>query len=96
MLQVIERKGISMGDDGFHNDGWFPHDGEGKIDSCPGPGCDCDEKNYGYVSHNCRKKSSGSGIWIAMIVALIIGYGFNELIGIIIVIGVIFYSVLCM
>jgi hypothetical protein len=36
-----------MGDDGFHDGGWHSHDGEGKIDNCPGPGCDCDEKNYG-------------------------------------------------
>jgi hypothetical protein len=26
--------------------GWYPHDGEGKIDNCPGPGCDC-----GLLSH---------------------------------------------
>jgi hypothetical protein len=42
-----ERKGVFMEDHGFHDGGWYPHDGEGKIDSCPGPGCDCDEKNYG-------------------------------------------------
>jgi hypothetical protein len=35
-----------MEDHGFHNDGWYPHDGEGK-GMCTGPGCDCDEKNYG-------------------------------------------------
>jgi hypothetical protein len=35
-----------MEDHGFHNDDWYPHDGEGQ-GMCTGPGCDCDEKNYG-------------------------------------------------
>jgi hypothetical protein len=35
-----------MEDHGFHNDGWYSHDGEGK-GMCTGSGCDCDEKNYG-------------------------------------------------
>ncbi len=39
-------------------DGWSPHDGEGKIGSCPEPGCDCDEQNYGHVSGGHRKNSN--------------------------------------
>jgi hypothetical protein len=35
-----------MENHGFHNDGWYPHDGEGK-GMCIGPGCDCDDRNYG-------------------------------------------------
>jgi hypothetical protein len=91
-----------MGDDGgFNNDGWYPHDGEGKIGSCPGPGCDCDEQNYGHISSGHRKKSnnnnsSGCGVWIAIIVALIIGYGINELLGAIIMIGIIIYIAVCL
>jgi hypothetical protein len=50
-----------MGDDGFHDGGWYPHDGEGKIDNCPGPGCDCDEKNYG--SHSSRSNGNVSTFW---------------------------------
>lgn len=91
-----------MGDDGgFHGDGWVPHDGEGKIGSCPGPGCDCDEKNYGHVGNSHRQKpnnnknSSGCGVWIAIIVALFIGYGYNEIIGAIILIGIIIYVAAC-
>jgi hypothetical protein len=38
-----------MGDNGFNDGGWYPHDGEGK-GMCTDPGCDCDEKNYGYHS----------------------------------------------
>jgi hypothetical protein len=46
ILSSYERKGVSMGDDGFFDGGWYPHDGEGKIDNCPGPGCDCCEFSY--------------------------------------------------
>jgi hypothetical protein len=81
-----------MCDDGFHDSGWYPHDGEGKIDNCPGPGCDCDEKNYGYNSGGEHRSSSGgNGVWIAIIVGLILGYAINELLGAIILIGVIIY-----
>lgn len=79
----------------FDNGGWnnpFPHDGEGH-GNCTGLGCDCDERNYGYHSSRNHKGSSsgGGGIFIGFIVALIIGYGFNELIGAIIMIGLIIY-----
>jgi hypothetical protein len=84
-----------MCDDGFHDSGWYPHDGEGKIDNCPGPGCDCDEKNYGYSSGGGHRSSSGgNGVWIAIIVGLILGYAINELLGAIILIGVIIYLAL--
>jgi hypothetical protein len=83
-------KKIHMGDDG----GWYPHDGEGKIDSCPGPGCDCDEKNYGYRGGGHRNGSDGKGFWIAIIVGMIIGYGINELLGAAIMIGAIIYLAL--
>jgi hypothetical protein len=91
---LIERKGVCMGDDGFRDGGWYPHDGEGKIDNCPGPGCDCDERNYGYRDGGHRNSSSGKSVWIAIIAGLIIGYGFNELIGAMIIIGAIIYMFL--
>jgi hypothetical protein len=50
MLSSYERKGVSMGDDGFFDGGWYPHDGEGKIDNCPGPGCDFDWCYHLFVS----------------------------------------------
>jgi hypothetical protein len=89
----MSRKVVFMSEYGFHDDGWYPHDGEGKIDNCPGPGCDCDEKNYGNVGRP-RNNSGGKGVWIAVVVALIIGYGFNELLGAMILIGVCIYSFL--
>jgi hypothetical protein len=89
-------KVFCMGDNGFHDGSWYPHDGEGKIDSCPGPGCDCDERNYGYGGGGHRNSSGGKGVWIAIIVGLIIGYGFNELIGAMIMIGAIIYMFFCL
>jgi hypothetical protein len=89
----VERE-FGMGDDGFHDGGWYPHDGEGKIDSCLGPGCDCDEKNYGYRGGEHRNSSSGKGFWIAIIVGMLIGYGINELLGAAIMIGAIIYLAL--
>ena len=70
----------------------FPHDGEGK-DPCTGYGCDCDEKNYGsYHSHKGSSSSgTGGGVIIAFIAALIFGYAVNELLGAIIIIGLIIY-----
>jgi hypothetical protein len=44
----------------FHDNGWYPHDGEGK-GMCTGPGCDCDERNYG--SHGRPAKGSVSTFW---------------------------------
>jgi fatty acid desaturase len=49
--------------------GWSPHDGEGKIDICPGPGCDCDEKNYG-TYHSKRKDNCVSTFWAIICVAV--------------------------
>jgi hypothetical protein len=56
-----------MSEYGFHNDGWYPHDGEGK-GMCTGPGCNCDERNYG--SHH---SASGKGDWILVILAVLFG-----------------------
>ena len=72
----------------------FPHDGEGK-EPCTGYGCDCDEKNYGSYHHSKGSSGSGAGagIWIGFIVALLIGYGINELLGAIIMIGVIIIAI---
>lgn len=76
-----------------HDSGFdFPHDGEhGR--NCTGYGCDCDERNYGSRGHGIGSNSGGSskGIYITIIVALILGYGINELLGAIILIGVLFY-----
>lgn len=75
-----------------HDNGFdFPHDGEhGK--NCTGYGCTCDEENYPR-SHSHRSSSSGTGIgyWIVFILALILGYGINELLGVIIIIGLVFW-----
>jgi hypothetical protein len=56
-----------MSDDGFHDSGWYPHDGEGKIDNCPGPGCDCDEKNYGHHSSSSNGNLSIIGTILCMV-----------------------------
>jgi hypothetical protein len=80
-----------MGDDGF-NGGWYPHDGEGRIDNCPGPGCDCDEKNYGsYRGGGSKKSSGGYGVWIAILLGMLLGTAVNELLGVAILIGAIIY-----
>lgn len=73
----------------------FPHDGEGD-ESCTGYGCNCDERNYENSTWKgtSGSSSSGGGILIAFIVALIIGYGINELLGAIIMIGLIFYMMI--
>lgn len=82
-----------MYDGGYDSRNLFPHDGEGK-DPCTGYGCDCDEKNYGsYHSHKGSSSSrTGGGIIIAFIVALILGYAINELLGVIIIIGIVIYA----
>ena len=50
----------------------------------------------GYYSHS-RGSSSGSGgkVWLFYIIALIIGYGINELLGAILLIGMIFWLIVC-
>lgn len=84
-----------MYDGGYDSRNPFPHDGEGGR-SCTGYGCDCDEKNYGYHSGGSGgsgDNNSGCGIWIAIIIALVIGYAINELLGVIIMIGAIIYMI---
>lgn len=69
------------GSDGFHyNDCIY--------DGTDGPGGS---------SFGSGGSSSGSGgkVWIFFIVALIIGYGFNELLGAILLIGMIFWLLVC-
>lgn len=79
-----------------HDSGFdFPHDGEhGR--NCTGYGCDCDERNYGSRGYGSGSNSGGSsaGIYITIILALILGYGINELLGVIIMIGLIIYIAL--
>lgn len=70
----------------------FPHDGEGGR-SCTGYSCDCDEKNYGHISGGSGGGNSGCGIWVVFIIALIIGYAINELLGVIIMLGLIIYII---
>ena len=50
----------------------------------------------GYYSGS-RGGSSGSGgkVWLFYIIALIIGYGINELLGAILLIGMIFWLIVC-
>jgi hypothetical protein len=60
-------------DDGFHNNnngGWYPHDGEGK-GMCTGPGCDCDERNYGSHPHSSKSGISTLGAILCAIGGLI-------------------------
>jgi hypothetical protein len=64
------RKVVAMEDHGFHNDGWYSHDGEGK-DMCTGPGCDCDEKNYGYHSSASNGNISTFGAILCVVGGLI-------------------------
>ena len=69
------------GSDGFHyNDCIY--------DGTDGPGGS---------SFGTRGSSSGScgKIWIFYIIALIIGYGINELLGAILIIGMIFWLLVC-
>jgi hypothetical protein len=47
-----------------------PHDGEGKIGSCPGPGCDCDEKNYGHVGNSHRQNLITTKIQVDVVCGL--------------------------
>jgi hypothetical protein len=56
-----------MSEYGFCNDGWYPHVGEGK-GMRTGPGCNCDERNYGY-----HHSSSGKGDLILVILAVLFG-----------------------
>lgn len=74
-----------------HDNGFgFPHDGEyGR--NCTGFGCDCDHENYPISHHRSSGSGTGSGYWIVFILALILGYGINELLGVIIIIGLGFW-----
>ena len=51
----------------------------------------------GGCSSHSRGSSSDSGgkVWLFYIVALIIGYGINELLGVILLIGMIFWLIVC-
>jgi hypothetical protein len=61
-----------MSEYGFRNDGWYPHDGEGK-GMCTGPGCNCDERNYGH-RHSAGSSDIGDGILV--ILAVVFGMFF--------------------
>lgn len=75
----------------YGGDGGFSHDGEFG-DSCTGYGCDCDERHYGYRGGGGGGSGgSNGGIYAVFILALILGYGINELLGAIIMIGLIIY-----
>ena len=60
-----------MGDNGFNDGGWYPHDGEGKINHCPGPGCDCGERNYGHHSSSSNGNVSTFGAILCTIGGLV-------------------------
>lgn len=79
-----------------HDNGFgFPHDGEhGR--NCTGYGCDCDERNYGSYGRGSGSNSGGlsAGFYVVLILALILGYGINELLGAIIIIGLLFWMFL--
>ena len=84
-----------MSEQGHDNGFDFPHGGEhGR--NCIGYGCNCDERNYGSRGYGRGSNSGGSsvGIYVAFIVALIFRYGINELLGVIIMIGLIIYIAL--
>lgn len=50
----------------------------------------------GYSSHSRRGSSGSDGkVWLFYIIALIIGYGINELLGAILLIGMIFWLIVC-
>ena len=79
-----------MSEHGHDNGFGFPHDGEhGR--NCTGFGCDCDHENYPISHHRSSSSGTGSGYWIVFILALILGYGINELLGVIIIIGLVFW-----
>jgi len=77
------------------------YDNNGRCHECDGtngshyPGCDFDGTNeydsYGFHSRKKYSDSTAGKIWALFILALIIGYGINELIGVIIIIGIIFW-----
>lgn len=48
----------------------FPHDGEGGR-SCTGYGCDCDEKNYGYVPRKNGNIPWGTVSAVCFILAIV-------------------------
>ena len=68
------------------SDGW--HYNDGIYDGTDGPG--------GYSSGS-RGSSGGSGgkVWLFYIFALIIGYAVNELLGVILLIGMVFWLIIC-
>lgn len=54
-------------------------------------------EGWGSYSSGSRGSSSGSSgkVWLLYIFALIIGYGINELLGAILLIGIIFWLIVC-
>jgi hypothetical protein len=60
----------AMDESGSHNDGWYPHDGEGK-NMCTGRGCNCDEKNYGHHSSSSNGSPSTFGAILSVVGGLI-------------------------
>ena len=57
-------------------------------DGTDGPG------SYSFSSKGSSNVSSGK-VWLFYIIALIIGYGINELLGVILIIGMIFWLCVC-
>jgi hypothetical protein len=90
------RRELLMDEHGSHGDGWYSHDGEGS-GMCTGLGCDCDEKKYGSVGggHRSGNNNSGGKIFIAFIIACVIG-GFCEPLGALVMLGILFYAIFCM
>jgi hypothetical protein len=60
-------------------------------------GCDCNEKKYGNVGggHRSGNNKSGRNLFIAFIIACVIG-GICEPLGVIVMLGVLFYAIFCL
>ena len=69
------------GRDGSHYNGCI-------YDGTDGPG------SYSFASKG-NSNQSGGKIWLIYIIALIIGYGINELLGTVLLIGMIFWLSVC-
>lgn len=69
------------GSDGFHYSDCI-------YDGTDGP------RGY-YSGSRCGSSDSGGKVWLFYIIALIIGYGINELLGAILLIGMIFWLIIC-
>ncbi len=81
-----------MSEHGHDRGNMFPHDGEhGR--SCTGYGCDCDEQNYGSRGgrRNNPDPESAGKFWVFYIIAILVGTIVNELLGAIMIGGLIFW-----